>query len=129
MRDHAVCGALIVALTVLLVARAFAQADAAAGQTVFNQKCASCHTVTADLAHGLLGPNLVGVVNRAAGTAAGWDFSAALKASTVTWTEENLDKWLTDSRAFVAGTQMDLRVPNRIEREDVIAYLKTLKAK
>jgi len=129
MRDHAVCGTLIVALTVLLAARAFAQADAAAGQVVFNQKCASCHTVTADLAHGLLGPNLVGVVTRGAGTAAGWDFSAALKASNVTWTEENLDKWLTDSRAFVAGTQMDLRVPNRIEREDVIAYLKTLKAK
>jgi len=129
MRDHAVCGALIVALTVLMVTRAFAQADAAAGQVVFNQKCASCHTVTADLAHGLLGPNLVGVIGRAAGTAAEWDFSAALKASKVTWTEENLDKWLTDSQAFVAGTQMDLRVPSRIEREDVIAYLKTLKAK
>lgn len=127
MRDRAVCGTLIAALTALMVVRAFAQADAAAGQAVFNQKCASCHTATADLAHGLLGPNLVGVVDRAAGTAAGWDFSAALKAAKVTWTEENLDKWLTDSKGFVAGTQMDLRVPSRVEREDVIAYLKTLK--
>jgi len=128
-RHHAAFGVLTVGLTVFMVTRAFAQADAAAGQVVFNQKCASCHTVTADLAHGLLGPNLVGVIGRAAGTVAAWDFSAALKASKVIWTDENLDKWLTDSKGFVAGTQMDLRVPSRIEREDLIAYLKTLKAR
>jgi cytochrome c2 len=106
-----------------------AQADPAAGQTVFNQKCASCHTVTDDLAHGLLGPNLVGVSGRTAGTMAGWDFSTALKDSKVIWTDENLQKWLTDSAAFAAGVKMDLKVPSRIEREDVIAYLKTLKGK
>jgi hypothetical protein len=33
------------------------------------------------------------------------------------------------STAFVPRAQMDLKVPSRIEREDVIAYLKTLKAK
>jgi cytochrome c2 len=122
-------GAVTVGLAILVAVRAFAQADAAAGQTVFTQKCATCHTVTADLAHGLLGPNLVGVIGRTAGTVAGWDFSPALKDSKVIWTDENLNKWLTDSKAFVAGTQMDLRVPSRIEREDVIAYLETLKAK
>lgn len=106
-----------------------AQADPAAGQAVFSQKCASCHTVAADLSHGLLGPNLVGVIGRTAGTMAGWDFSPALKDSKVTWTEEELNKWLTDSTAFVAGAKMDLKVPSRIEREDVIAYLKTLKMK
>jgi cytochrome c len=123
-----VFGAVAGAWSCLAAALAFAQADAAAGEAVFNQKCASCHTVTADLAHGLLGPNLVGVAGRAAGTIAGWDFSAALKDSKVTWTDENLNKWLTDAKAFVPGAQMDLRMPSRIEREDVIAYLKTLKA-
>ena len=106
-----------------------AQADPAAGQSVFNQKCSSCHSVEADLSHGLLGPNLIGVVGRPAATVAGWDFSNALKDSKVVWTEENLQKWLTDSTAFVAGAKMDLKVPNRFEREDVIAYLKTLKTK
>ena len=106
--------------------RVRAQADATAGRVQFEQKCASCHTVTPDLAHGVLGPNLVGVVGRTAGTAPGWEFSNALKNSKLTWTEENLSKWLTDSTAFVAGAQMDLKVPSRIEREDLIAYLKTL---
>ena len=104
-----------------------AQGDPAAGQAVFDQKCASCHSVAADLTHGLLGPNLVGVVGRTAGTVAGWDFSPALKDSKVTWTEENLNKWLTDTTAFVPMAQMDLKVPSRFEREDVISYLKSLK--
>jgi len=118
-----------VALACLLVVGVRLQGDATAGRDQFEQKCASCHTVTSDLAHGLLGPNLVGVVGRTAGTASGWEFSNALKNSKLTWTEENLSKWLTDSTAFVAGAQMDLKVPSRIEREDLIAYLKTLEAK
>jgi len=129
MKSRVIFGAVAVSLTCLAVPRAFAQADSAAGQAVFSQKCASCHTVTPDLAHGLLGPNLVGVVGRTAGTMAAWDFSPALKESKVIWTEENLNKWLTDSAAFAAGVKMDLKVPSRFEREDVIAYLKTLKAK
>ena len=56
------------------IVRASPQADPPSGEKVFSQKCASCHTVTPDLAHGLLGPNLVGVVGRKAGTVAGWDF-------------------------------------------------------
>ena len=116
-----------VALALLAVSRVGAQGDPKAGQSVFDQKCAICHSVAADLTHGLLGPNLVGVVGRTAGTVAGWDFSPALKDSKVTWTEENLNTWLTDSTAFVPMTQMDLKVPIRIEREDVIAYLKSLK--
>jgi len=117
------------AISLAMIVQAAPQADPAAGQGVFSQKCASCHTVTPDLAHGLLGPNLVGVVGRTAGTMAGWDFSPALQESKVTWTEENLNTWLTDSTAFVPRAQMELKVPSRIEREDLIAYLKTLKAK
>ena len=114
-------------LAFLAVSRVGAQGDPKAGQSVFDQKCAICHSVAADLTHGLLGPNLVGVVGRTAGTVAGWDFSPALKDSKVTWTEESLNTWLTDSTAFVPMAQMDLKVPSRIEREDVISYLKTLK--
>ena len=129
MKALLVCGSVVAGLALLAVSRVNAQADPAAGQVVFDQKCASCHSVTADMVHGLSGPNLVGVVGRTAGTVAGWDFSTALKDSKVVWTEENLNKWLTDSTAFVARADMDLKVPNRIEREDVISYLKSLKAK
>ena len=129
MKSRLVFAVIALGLASAAAARVAAQADPAAGQGVFNQKCASCHTVTPDLAHGLLGPNLVGIIGRTAGTAAGWDFSPALKDSKVVWTDETLHKWLTDSAAFAAGVKMDLKVPSRIEREDVIAYLKTLKAK
>jgi cytochrome c len=122
-------GLMAVGLAVLAVSLIHAQGDPAGGQTVFEQKCASCHSVAADGTHGLLGPNLIGVVGRPAGTVAGWDFSPALKGSKVVWTEENLDKWLTDTTAFVPMAQMDLKVPSRIEREDLIAYLKSLKPK
>jgi cytochrome c len=117
----------VAGLTLLAVSVTHAQGDPAAGQTVFDQKCASCHSIAADGTHGLLGPNLFGVVSRTAGTVAGWDFSTALKESKVVWTEDTLNKWLTDTTAFVPMAQMDLKVPNRIEREDVIAYLKSLK--
>ncbi len=126
MKSHLIYGG--VALLALLAASGLnAQGDPAAGQAVFEQKCGTCHSVAADLTHGLLGPNLVGVVGRTAGTVAGWDFSPALKDSKVIWTEENLNKWLTDTTAFVPMAQMDLKVPSRFEREDVISYLKTLK--
>jgi cytochrome c len=123
-----VCGGVAVGFAFLTISLVDAQGDAAAGQIVFDQKCASCHSVAADLTHGLLGPNLIGIVGRTAGTVPGWDFSTALKDSKVVWTEENLNKWLTDTTAFVPMAQMDLKVPSRIEREDVIAYLKGLKS-
>ena len=129
MKSRVFFAVIAVGLSAAASTWAAAQADPAAGQAVFNQKCASCHTVTSDLAHSFLGPNLVGVTGRTAGTMAGWDFSPALKDAKVVWTDENLHKWLTDSTAFVAGAKMDLKVPSRIEREDVIAYLKTLKTK
>jgi cytochrome c len=129
MKREFVCGVVAVALAFLVATRAGAQADPAAGETVFNQKCASCHSVTADLAHGLLGPNLVGVIGRTAGTVAGWEFSTALKEARVIWTDENLNKWLMDSTAFVPQAQMDLKLPSRFEREDVVAYLRNLKPK
>jgi len=116
-------------LALLVGTRTFAQGDAAAGEGVFTQKCGGCHVVTADLKHGLLGPNLVGVVGRPAGTVPDWDFSPALKDAKLVWTEENLNKWLTDSTALVPGAKMDLKLPSRFEREDVIAYLKNLKPK
>ena len=129
MKSRLILGAIALGLVCAAPTRAAAQADPVAGQTVFNQKCASCHTVTPDMAHSLLGPNLVGVVGRTAGTMAGWDFSPALKDSKLVWTDENLSKWLTDSMAMVPGAKMDLKVPSRFEREDLIAYLKTLKGK
>ena len=121
--------ALVLAGSLALVswaAPASAQGDSDAGQTVFTQKCAACHTIEAGGAHHLLGPNLLGVVGRTAGTVEGWDFSPALQASKVVWNDENMNTWLTDPEAFASGTPMVMKVPDRFEREDVIAYLQSV---
>jgi cytochrome c len=106
--------------------RAFAQADVEAGKNVFTQKCQTCHTLSTDPAHGLTGPNLMGVIDRTAGTVEGWEFSPALKASGLVWNDENLHKWLTDPMALVPGSVMALKMPNKAEREDVIAYIRSV---
>jgi cytochrome c len=124
MKSHVGWAVLVAPL--FAVSPAFAQADAVAGKTVFTQKCSFCHTLSTDPAHGPKGPNLAGVIGRTAGTIAGWEFSPALKASTLVLTEETLIKWLTDPEALVPGTTMTVKVPNRFEREDLIAYMKTV---
>jgi cytochrome c len=119
-------GALAVGLALVWGGQALAQGAAAAGQVAYNQKCATCHTLARDPAHGLQGPNLMGVIGRTAGTVTDWDFSPALRESKIVWTEENLNKWLTDPEALVPGSKMPVKMPNRFEREDVIAYIRSV---
>jgi cytochrome c len=44
----------------------------------------------------------------------------------VTRDEANLDAWLQGPGKFVGGTKMIYSVPDEKDRQDVIAYLKTL---
>jgi cytochrome c2 len=53
--------------------------------------------------------------------------SPALKAASITWDAHSLDDFLADPSADVHGTKMFITVPNAADRENVIAYLKTLK--
>jgi cytochrome c len=64
---------------------------------------------------------------RARGTEAGYDYSPALKAAAITWDEKELDKFLQNPGADVHGTKMVVSVPGNDDRQNVIAYLKTLK--
>ena len=108
-----------------LVAAA-AQPSVSRGATLFQQQCALCHTVEPG-AGGGQGPNLRGVVGR---KAASTDFadSAALTRWGRTWTPELLGKYLTNPGALVPGTTMVIRVPDRQNRADIVAYLGSLKA-
>jgi cytochrome c len=65
-----------------------------------------------------------GIVGRAAGAISGYNYSPALRHAKITWTEENLDKWLTDPQAFIPGTKMFYEVQNPQDRADLIAFLK-----
>jgi cytochrome c len=96
--------------------------DADRGRTVFGRRCTGCHSI--DSNHE--GPRLRGAFGRRAGSIPGFQFSSAIRNSGITWTEANLDRWLTDSDSMLPGSAMGFRVPKAQERSDLIAFLKSL---
>lgn len=115
----------IVAAIVGFATQASAQSgDAAKGQRVFNQQCRACHTLEKDGAQ-TAGPNLHGVFGRKAGTAAGYEFSDAMKKSGIVWDEATMADYSRDPKAKVPGTKMVFNgVKNAGQRADLVAYLK-----
>src|SRR5580698_9826440 len=120
-----IAGAAIALAGFLLSAAAFAPSepgDAANGQELFQRRCGGCHSTDRPME----GPRLRGVYGRRAGSTPDFQYSDALKNARITWNEDNLDKWLTDTEALVPNNDMSFRVPNPDERRDIIAYLKAL---
>jgi cytochrome c len=118
MREWMLAIALIAAVPTAATA-----ADAEAGKTVFH-KCQACH----QLGKNAVGPNLVGVVGRKAGTASDFNYSEAVKNSGITWDEANLNEWLQGPSKKILGTKMIFAgVKDDTDRANLIEYLKTLK--
>jgi cytochrome c len=89
--------------------------------------CAACHRAGPG-AGGDVGPDLVGVVGRRAGSLPGFHYSAALRAFGATWTNRRLIDWLAGPARLVPGTTMTFAgLPSRQQITDVVAYLDTLK--
>jgi cytochrome c len=98
-----------------------AQAQAPAdGKALFEKRCSGCHALDRDKE----GPRLGGVYGRAAGSVESFQYSEALKKSGIKWTEENLEKWLTDTEKLVPNNDMAFHVEKNDERLEIIAYLK-----
>ena len=93
--------------------------DPARGETVY-QACQDCHSLDKND----VGPRHRGVYGRKAGSLPDYDYSEALKSANIVWTEETLDKWLTDPQAVAPGAKMFFHLSNPQDRADVIAYLK-----
>jgi cytochrome c len=97
--------------------------DAAKGAGVYQDRCGSCHVL-----NGIgQGPSLVGVVGRKAASIPGFNYSDAMKASGLTWTPANLDRFLSGPTKLVPGTAMRAIVADPNDRRDLIAYLASLK--
>jgi cytochrome c len=98
------------------------------GRVLFTQVCRSCHSSEPD--HHKNGPTLFGVVGRAAGSVQDFDYSDAMRAANVTWTDESLDRYLADTKHFIPGNHMPysflMGTQNKERRDSVIAYLHTL---
>ena len=93
------------------------------GAALYAAHCSSCHSPDQ---HGD-GPAHRGVVGRRAGALKDFDYSPALRASKILWTRATLKAWLTDPEALIPGQAMDYQLDDTQDREDVVAYLATLK--
>jgi len=103
---------------------ALSAGDPAAGQRDFATRCAMCHATAPG--ENKIRPSLAGVFGGLSGSVAGFTYSAALKSAHLTWDDATLDKWLQNPSALVHGTTMFVNLPSGNDRQDVIAYLKTL---
>jgi cytochrome c len=90
------------------------------GETLFEKRCAGCHSLDRDKE----GPHLRGVYGRRAASIMSFEYSDALKRSGITWTEEMLDRWLRNPEAVAPGNDMDFHVADAQERRQIISYLK-----
>jgi cytochrome c len=118
-----------------LSAPAFA-GDAANGEKEF-KKCKSCHAIVADdgteiVKGGKVGPNLYGVVGRAAGGVEDFKYSDVIKESGekgLIWDEANLAAYLPDPSEFLEEFSGDAKGKSKMTfklkkgGEDVAAYL------
>jgi cytochrome c len=93
------------------------------GRAVYKEHCAGCHSVDTHRE----GPAHRGVVGRRAGALKDYDYSPALRDSKLLWTRETLKAWLANPEALIPGQAMDYSLEGAREREDVVAYLATLR--
>jgi cytochrome c len=110
-------------LLLVFGASAALAADVDHGKQVF-QACAACHSDKPDA----LGPSLVGVIGRKAGSRDDFRYSNAMTRAGFNWDAGNLRQYLADPQAKVKGNRMPfsgLNDPKDVD--DVIAYIGTLK--
>jgi glucose/arabinose dehydrogenase/cytochrome c2 len=104
--------------------------DPGQGKVFFQQSCAICHADNLGPGNTEIvkqGPSLVGVLGRRAASEPNFNYSKALSGSGLSWDVPTLDRFLADPAVAVPGTTMPIRVPNPQDRQNVIAYLSTLK--
>lgn len=106
------------------LASLLAQADAAAGETVF-RRCAACHTT--DDGVNRVGPHLWDIVGREVASVEGFRYSGPMSeygADGTTWEYQNLFDYLDDPRNYVPGTTMVFPGLGEEDNANLIAYLR-----
>jgi cytochrome c len=112
---------MLVMITLLPVATARADGDAARGEARF-QECAACHRLEAGVNE--VGPSLHGIFMRKAAELADFRYSPAMKRSGVVWTPETVETYIADPQAMIPANRMPYAgMANASERADLIAYL------
>lgn len=120
------CWAAIGAMAIVVVGSTLsisgqAQTTGKHGKELFDKRCGGCHALDRDKE----GPRLGGVYGRAAGAIMSFQYSGPLQKSKITWTDETLDKWLTDPETMVPDSDMAFHVESADERREIISFLKS----
>lgn len=119
---------LMAAVFALIAAPAFAagRGDPAAGKDIFSRTCQNCHAT--EVGVNKVGPTLWNVLGRKVASVPDYNYSPAMKAESGVWGEKELDAYLADPRGDKHGVKMFFKgLPAAQDRNDVIAYLRTLK--
>ena len=114
---------------------ALAEGDVAAGEKLF-KKCKACHMVVNGddviFKGGKTGPNLYGIIGRAAGAVEGFRYGKSLVAAAeagLVWDEELIAKYVTDPKVFLreylddGGAKSSMSFRLKKGGEDIAAYL------
>ena len=110
-------------LLMFLTLRPAHAADPVLGKRQF-APCSACHTVDAG-GPDKIGPNLHGVLGRAAGTKPGYAYSAAMKKAGFVWDEQKIAAYITNPPKYVPGNKMAFAgVVTDAARDNIVAYLK-----
>ncbi|MFC1673816.1 c-type cytochrome [Pseudomonadota bacterium] len=97
------------------------QPPATGGEALFKKKCATCHALTPGK-HGV-GPSLAGVIGRSAGSTNFTKYKA-LRDVDFVWTQETLNAWIADPKAFIKKpTAMTVKVKTQEDRDQILDYL------
>jgi cytochrome c len=114
--------ALLLLLSLLLPASATAEEN---GVRAFTP-CRACHSLD-PAERGLPGPNLSGVIGRAVGGAADFDYSPVLRKARedgLRWDAKRLDAFLADPAAMFPGLWMSIRgIEDTAERQALVRFL------
>jgi cytochrome c len=122
MMVRAFGGLLLGAAFLLPAGPVAAEGDAEAGERVFN-RCRACHVV--DQEQNRVGPHLVGIYGREAGSVEGYRYSPALADSGIVWDDEAIAAYVEDPRGFIPGNRMAFPgIRNEQEIADLLAYLR-----
>lgn len=106
------------------IATAYAQGDVAAGRRLYQNQCLSCHGDAR--IKGTIGPSLVGIIGRKASETAQGTLSRAMSEAEFTWDEKTLNEFLAAPSQKVHGTIMPIGVKRPQDRDDLIAYIKSM---
>ena len=100
------------------------QAKPVAAPAAFNNACRTCHSIKEG--DHRIGPSLHKIFGGKAGTRPGFNSSAALKNSGLTWDEKSLDRFIENPEAVAPNNAMKpyAGLPDAAARKQIVDYLK-----